>query len=183
MAKSDRFYFENFTAAAECCVTAAKYLEECLKNFDSGKIQDMIAQMHEYENRADAKKHEMTAELARAFVTPLDREDLAEISGKIDDVADMIEEVLQRFYMDRIKTVYPEAIEFAEKIVKCCELMKNLLSELANFKKPQSFFTAVTLTPSALIAAYAQTTISATIRVRNMQVITVGILSEYVSAL
>ncbi len=137
MAKSDRFYFENFTAAAECCVTAAKYLEECLKNFDSGKIQDMIAQMHEYENRADAKKHEMTAELARAFVTPLDREDLAEISGKIDDVADMIEEVLQRFYMDRIKTVYPEAIEFAEKIVKCCELMKNLLSELANFKKPQ----------------------------------------------
>ena len=69
-------------------------------NFDSGKIQDMIAQMHEYENRADAKKHEMTAELARAFVTPLDREDLAEISGKIDDVADMVDDlVLGSFLM------------------------------------------------------------------------------------
>lgn len=137
MAKSDRFYFENFTAAAECCCTAAEYLETCVKNYDIANIQQMIAQMHEYENRADAKKHEMTKELARAFVTPLDREDLAEISGNIDDVADKIEEVLQRFYMDRIKTVYPEAIEFAEKIVKCCKLMKNLLGELANFKKPQ----------------------------------------------
>ena len=137
MAKSDRFYFENFISAAECCCAAAEYLEKCLKNYSGADLGEMLGKMHELENRADAKKHEMTEELARAFVTPLDREDLAEISCKIDDVTDMIEEVLQHFYMNRITEVYPEAIEFAGKIVDCCALMKQLLNELSNFKKPQ----------------------------------------------
>ena len=135
--KADRFYFENFIGAANCCCQSAVYLEECLKNYDYGNMKTMLEKMHRLEHDADTQKHEMTAALAKAFVTPLDREDLAVISQNIDEVADCIEEVLQRFYVDQIKTVTPEAIEFAERIVSCCELMRDMLTELANFKKPQ----------------------------------------------
>ena len=31
MAKSDRFYFENFVAAADLCCRAAAYLEDCIE--------------------------------------------------------------------------------------------------------------------------------------------------------
>ncbi|MBQ7796839.1 MAG: DUF47 domain-containing protein, partial [Lachnospiraceae bacterium] len=123
--------------AATCCCQAANYLEECLNHYDYNNIKQMLEKMHRLEHDADTKKHEMTAALAKAFVTPLDREDLAVISQNIDEVADCIEEVLQRFYVDQIKTVTPEALEFAKRIVKCCDLMKNMLTELANFKKPQ----------------------------------------------
>lgn len=137
MAKADRYYYENFVAAADCCCDAAKYLKECLANYDYSRIHEMLETMHSYEHKADEKKHEMSAALAKAFVTPLDREDLALISQHIDDVADCIEEVVQRLYIDSIKTVMPEAVEFADKIVDCCELMKEILGELENFKRPK----------------------------------------------
>ena len=70
-------------------------------------------------------------------MAPLDREDLAVISQNIDEVADCIEEVLQRFYVNQIRTVTPEALGFAEKIVECTNLMREMLTELTNFKKPQ----------------------------------------------
>lgn len=137
MAKSDRFYFENYAAAAECCGKAAAYLQECLTNYDYANIRAMLEKMHELEHEADGVKHEMTATLAKAFVTPLEREDMALISANIDEVADFIEEVLQRIYVNRIQTIMPEAIEFAGKIVECCDMMKEMLSELVNFKKPK----------------------------------------------
>lgn len=137
MAKADRYYYENFVAAADCCCEAAKYLQECLATYDYSRIQEMLENMHALEHKADEKKHEMSAALAKAFVTPLDREDLALISQNIDEVADCIEEVVQRLYVDSIKEVVPQAVEFAGKIVDCCELMKQILVELVNFKKPK----------------------------------------------
>ena len=137
MAKSDRFYFENYAAAADCCSKAAAYLQECLTHYDYANIQTMLEKMHTIEHEADGVKHEMTAALAKAFVTPMEREDMAQISANIDEVADFIEEVIQRMYVNRIQTVMPEAIEFAGKIVECCEMMRQMLSELVNFKKPK----------------------------------------------
>lgn len=137
MAKQDRYYYDNFVAAAGCCCDSAKYLQECLTNYDYSNITDMLVKMHAYEHAADEKKHEMSAALAKAFVTPMDREDMAYISQNIDEVADCIEEVLQRLYVDKIQTIMPEAVEFAGLIVSCCELMKDMLAELVNFKKPK----------------------------------------------
>lgn len=140
MAKGDRFYYDNFAAAADLCCSAAQYLENCLTNYNYTKIEEMLRKMHSIEHEADGKRHEMAAALAKAFVTPLDREDLARISHDIDEVADCIEEVMQRFYVDRIETVLPDAIEFSVHIGESCKLVKAILEELANFKKPQKLY-------------------------------------------
>ena len=47
----------------------------------------------------------MNAALAKAFVTPVDREDLDLLSHQIDDVTDIIEEVLQKFYINDVKMI------------------------------------------------------------------------------
>ena len=137
MAKADRLYFENLVASAECSCKAADYLVECLSDYRYDGLMDMLKSMHEHEHAGDNKKHEMSSALAKAFVTPVDREDLALISQNIDDVTDSIEEVLQAFYMYRIQSVVPEAVEFAQRITDCCNLMKEMLVEFINFKKPQ----------------------------------------------
>jgi predicted phosphate transport protein (TIGR00153 family) len=134
--KGDRFYFTNFVEAADYACKAANYLVDCLMRYDPKKIRAMLESMHNFEHLADQKKHEMSIALAKAFVTPLDREDLADISQCIDEVTDSIEEVLQRFYIDNIQNVPPEAIEFAKMIAVCCNLMKDMMVELENFKKP-----------------------------------------------
>ncbi len=134
--KSDKFYFENLISAAEISHSAANYLVECLRSYNPENINQMLAKMHEFEHLGDEKKHEMSSALAKAFVTPIEREDLALISQNIDDVTDITEEILQRFYVDGISAVPSKALCFAEKIVECCTLMKNMLIEFKNFKKP-----------------------------------------------
>lgn len=134
--KADRFYFENFIAATDCACKAADYLVESLSSYDPEKIVPMLETMHTLEHAGDIKKHEMSAALAKAFVTPVDREDLAMISQNIDEVTDKIEEVLQRFYMDDVKAVPPQALSFAKHVLECCKLTKAIMEEFSNFKKP-----------------------------------------------
>ena len=130
--KQDKFYFENFIAAADCSCRAADFLVDCLEHYDAKQLQQMMRDLHAIEHEGDGKKHEMSAALARAFVTPVDREDLAMISANIDDVTDCVEGL----YMDQIKTILPGTVDFARRLADCCRLMKAMLTELPNFKKP-----------------------------------------------
>ena len=138
MAKGDKFYFDNFVSNAELAKKAASYLVECLENYDADKMEEMLKTMHEIEHSADLKKHEMREALAKAFVTPIDREDLDMLSHQIDDVVDLIEEVLQKFYIYDIKTIDAPAIEFAKSIVKSCGILCEIMGEFENFKKSKT---------------------------------------------
>lgn len=138
MAKSDKFYFENFVASAKLSKEAAEYLVTCLENYDLDNLQSMLDAMHKIEHSADVKKHEMREVLAKAFVTPVDREDLDMLSHQLDDVVDAIEEVLQKFYIYNIRTMNPDAIEFAKKLVVSCDMLCTLMGEFENFKRSKA---------------------------------------------
>ncbi|MBQ8893955.1 MAG: DUF47 family protein [Clostridia bacterium] len=135
MAKGDKFYFKNFAESTALSKKAAAYLVECLENYKAESIEKMLEEMHEIEHSADIKKHEMSEALAKAFVTPVDREDLDMLSNNLDQVTDKIEEILQKFYIYNIQSVDSSVIEFAKKIVKSCELLCDLMDEFENFKR------------------------------------------------
>lgn len=135
MSKGDKFYFENFASSAELSKKAAVYLVECLDNYDPNKIEEMLRKMHEIEHTADRKKHQMNDALAKAFVTPVDREDLDMLSHNLDHVTDRLEEVMQKFYIYNIQSVESSVIEFAKKLVRACELLCDLMTEFENFKR------------------------------------------------
>lgn len=135
MAKGDKFYFENYKDCAMLAKSAAAYLVECLENYDSSKLKEMLEKMHTFEHSADMKKHEMNEALAKAFVTPVDREDLDLMSQQLDNVLDLLEEVLQKLYIYDIKTIEPAGIEYAKKLVRGCDLLCSIMSEFENFKK------------------------------------------------
>ena len=92
MAKGDKFYFENFAASCALSKEAAIYLVNCLENYNPDNIEQMMQKMHDIEHRADVKKHEMNEALAKAFVTPVDKEDLDMLSHKLDDVTETDDE-------------------------------------------------------------------------------------------
>lgn len=135
MAKGDKFYYDTLLASAVCSREAANYLVTCLENYDTTQLQAMLNHMHEIEHNADTKKHDMDAKLAKAFVTPIEREDLAQLSYDLDEVTDKIEEVLQKLYMYNIQTVRPNAVLFAKKAVETCSFLCEIMAEFENFKK------------------------------------------------
>ncbi|MBP3333916.1 MAG: DUF47 family protein [Clostridia bacterium] len=135
MAKGDKFYYENFAECTALAKQSASYLVECLENYDPEKIEEMLENMHVFEHNADIKKHEMNEALAKAFVTPVDREDLDMLSQQLDTVLDTLEEILQKIYIFNIKKIEPAAIEYAKHLVRACDLLCAIMAEFENFKK------------------------------------------------
>ncbi len=143
MAKGDKVYFENFIECIRLSKKAANYLVECLETYNATAIKDMLSCMHEIEHTADTKKHEMNDMLIRAFVTPVDREDLDMLSHELDDISDILEEILQKFYIYDIKAIRPDAIIFAKQIVRACDMLEGILAEFENFKKSKTIHSMI----------------------------------------
>lgn len=143
MAKGDKFYYENFAECTSLAKNAAAYLVECLEHYDANEIDKMLEKMHGFEHSADMKKHEMSAALAKAFVTPVDREDLDMLSHQLDTVLDLIEEVLQKIYIFNIKEIHPAAVDYAKNLVKACDILGEIMAEFENFKKSKKLHSLI----------------------------------------
>lgn len=143
MAKSDKFYFDNFSQCAALSKKAADYLLECLENYNPCRIEKMLEEVHEIEHSADIKRHEMSDTLARAFVTPVDREDLDMLSHNLDNVTDKIEDIVQKLYINNITEINPSAVSFAKQIVRACEYICEVMDEFVNFKKSKKIQTLI----------------------------------------
>ena len=136
--KSDSYYFQNFIECVECGCQAAKMLEDNLNHFDTGLLHDKLDELHRIEHDADKKKHEMMAVLVKAFITPIEREDIILLSQSIDEVTDKIEDVLIRIYINNVQQIRPEALAFIKVIIRCCEALKEGLEECADFRKSKT---------------------------------------------
>ncbi len=132
--KQDNFYFNNFADCAALAVSGAKLLQNIVADYDSEKLNEYMDQMHAIEHAADLKKHELLNVLLKAFITPIDREDIMSVSQNIDELSDKIEDALIRFYFHHIKTVRPGAPAFIELVVKCFTEVEALMREFADFK-------------------------------------------------
>lgn len=133
--KQDSFYYENFSECVACACQAAHYLEDTLKSFDPQRLHDVLDGLHQVEYAADEKKHELSNVLARAFITPIEREDILLLSQSIDEITDKIEDVMLRLWCNNIQSIRPDAIELGAVLINCCEELRLLLDEFADFRK------------------------------------------------
>ncbi|HCA72144.1 MAG TPA: DUF47 domain-containing protein [Ruminococcaceae bacterium] len=135
MAKKKSLYYDGFSAMIDYSCKAAVLLQDILNHFNPNVLPDKRKEMHSIEHNSDSEKHHMMQHLAREFITPIEREDIIELTQAIDDITDNIEEVLMRIYMYHIQHICPEALQFSELVVKCCDHLKIVFSEFYNFRK------------------------------------------------
>jgi predicted phosphate transport protein (TIGR00153 family) len=133
--KRDAKYFEAFSDAAGYALDAAHYLCDTLQNFDPSEIEDKLVEIHKIEHDGDIARHTMIKLLSREFIAPIEREDIMELSSELDNVIDKTEDVVIRLHIFNIEKIRPEAIEFADVIVKCITAVKDAIDEFQNFKK------------------------------------------------
>lgn len=133
--KSDSFYFGNFYACADCAYQAAHLLERVMRDFDPLLIREKLDDMHKVEHAADEKKHEVLDALVKAFITPIEREDILQLSQNLDDLTDKLEDVFIRLYYNRVTAIRPDALEMADIVIRCCQEVGKLMNEFADFKR------------------------------------------------
>lgn len=130
-------YFDEFVKLLGYSAQAAKMLDDSLRAYDEERLRSMIMEIHGVEHAADLEKHDMIHRLAREFITPIEREDIMELAQEIDDVTDAVEDVLLRMHMYHIQAIRPEALDFVEVIVKCCDMLVEAMGEFHNYRKSE----------------------------------------------
>ncbi len=137
--KNDTFYFDTFIACAEHAVKASEILRKCITGYDPDNLNPILDEMHKEEHDADMKKHELMNVLAKAFITPIERDDIILLSQCLDEVVDKIEDVVLRLYCDNVRVIRPEMLNAVEIVEKCCSEMKLLMDDFKDFKHSKTF--------------------------------------------
>ncbi len=132
--KTDSYYFDSFKATTAISLRAAKMMHEMLTTYNKKTFREKLNELHTVEHEGDTVLHEVYATLVKAFITPIDREDILLLTQNIDDITDAIEEAMIHVYIGCVDEIRPEAIEFCEKIIECCEKVYEMMDEFAEFK-------------------------------------------------
>ena len=84
----DRVFFYHFEASASNVLKMSEDLMHIMAS-DPGAHRDAILQrLDQSEHANDDLTHTIFTDLARNFITPIDREDIHELATRLDDVAD-----------------------------------------------------------------------------------------------
>lgn len=138
MKKKRLNYFDEFLKEVDYSIECSNLLLKNLKQFDKKNMQENIEEMHRLEHEADKSKHEMMDFLLKDFLPPIEREDIINISHRIDNVTDFTEEILINLDIFNVENIEEDAVRCAEFLVKCCDNLKILLGEFENFKKSKN---------------------------------------------
>ena len=115
-------FFDLLEQQSQTVVRGAKLLQECLES--KGSLDDLYLaskRIHDVEHEGDELVHRLMERLNKSFITPLDREDIYELTGRLDDVLDYVDAVAKRLVTFKIATVTPHAIELGRIIVRGAE--------------------------------------------------------------
>ncbi len=128
-------YFDNYVACATMACDMARKINDFIDHYSTAKLDHGLQDVHAIEHAADGKKHELFDVLVKAFVTPIDRDELIDISQNIDDVLDAMDDIMMHLAITQVKTIRPDVKPFCELMVKCCDGMAALMEEFKDFKK------------------------------------------------
>lgn len=112
-------FFEMFTELAENINAGAKAMLTLLENFTNVGVQ--VEVIKGLEHKGDTITHNLLTKLNQTFVTPFDREDIHELSSKIDDVLDLTDAAASRLVTYRVESVRPGVPELAKILVAATE--------------------------------------------------------------
>ena len=121
-------------------VEFGKHLGEATDYFYSFKVKDaetldeFATTMKQYETEADTKVHNIIKELNQVFITPIEREDIMELTIDLDDIMDGMEEFTALMDIHQIYSSDEYMDQFSDYIRKSSQEIVISLELLAEGK-------------------------------------------------
>ena len=129
-------YFIEFIHLCECIEKSSILLKDLMMNFSIKKLESSIEEIHKLEHSSDQIVHKMREYLIKDFLPPIEREDIAVIINKLDDIEDGIDEIVIDFKILDIKTIKPDLLEITDILVKSAKAVKEVFEKLSDLKHP-----------------------------------------------
>lgn len=129
-------FFDHFEALATHATMSAGYLDDMLKN--PSQADKFYASLNKAEDLADDCVREIHQKLDKCFITPIDREDIAALTGILDDIVDQIESVGCRVALfskhlngslDYFSLLLPHATGLSQKLVQSSQILPDTITK------------------------------------------------------
>ncbi|MGC4129844.1 MAG: DUF47 family protein [Bergeyella sp.] len=130
----DKVFFVLFDKVAQNLVEMSKYFHEGIQEFDQND-DTFMKTVSDYEHKNDDLTHQIFVELGQNFITPFDREDIAALANKLDDIADYMYASAKYIFLYKTPGTQ-EYAEFSLLIYKACLEIQNAVKNLKDFKNP-----------------------------------------------
>ncbi|MBF6614608.1 MAG: DUF47 domain-containing protein [Chloroflexi bacterium] len=126
----DEHFFDYFHDAAGNAAEVAQALGDLLEHYSD--VERKARRVRDLEHRGDEITHQIFNALNRTFITPFDREDIANLAGRLDDFVDTIEQAVRRTWLYRIDEPTEHARLLARIIGEQATLIASTVSHLQN---------------------------------------------------
>ena len=126
-------FFDLFDQHAANLVEICEALRDMLQHFD--RLEERKAHVKALEHRGDEITHELARQMNATFVTPLDKEDIAQLYSGLDDVVDYVDAAADRFLLYKISSVTPEARELTDLMVETGRVLQGGVNCIRSTRK------------------------------------------------
>ena len=123
-------FFDYFHDAVSNAEDVARALDDLFEHYV--EVEGKVRRVRDLERKGDDIIHQIFNVLNRTFVTPLDREDIADLASRIDDFVDAIEEAVRRTWLYHIDEPTEYARLLAHIISKQAVLIGKTMPLLQN---------------------------------------------------
>ncbi|OFY50691.1 MAG: hypothetical protein A2X22_00035 [Bacteroidetes bacterium GWF2_49_14] len=139
--KEEKF-FPMFEALADYLFQSAEILAKVIDSPNPAGQEESIKQIKQLEKKADDVAHGVFDALDVTFITPFDREDIHQLTSKMDDVLDYINSASQQIKLYQPQKLLPQFTEMMIVIIHGCQQVQIAVKELRNLKNPENITTA-----------------------------------------
>ena len=126
--REEKFY-HLFLKQVEIISEASRLLLEGVRG-GKARLAGAATEINVLEHRGDEVIHELFTRLNQTFITPIDPEDIHNISSALDNVLDGIEDTAHRLISYRINPVPPTMIKLSEIVASCSRAMTSAFQAL-----------------------------------------------------
>ncbi len=130
--RDGRFY-DYFNKSVENLSAASARLVDLFDNFENREAKTQA--IKKLERDGDEITHKIIETLHLSFVTPIDREDIALLAQRLDDVLDFMEGATKRLSLYNIQQPAPQAIEITHIISKVIVELNKAVPLLRNHRR------------------------------------------------
>jgi uncharacterized protein Yka (UPF0111/DUF47 family) len=135
-------FFDLFRAAAEHVLEATQVMA-VLVAAEPGQRAGLVRRMVDLEHAGDTCVHEVMKALNTSFITPFDREDIALLAARLDDVLDELEEAAQVTELYRIGSLPDGVRRQAALLERAAALTVPAMQGLARLEGLADFWVGV----------------------------------------
>jgi uncharacterized protein len=128
-------FFDLFEQHAALIVKAA---EAFLRQVSQGQIsEEKIQPVKEIEHQADELTHQCIEALHRTFITPIERNDIYQLIGRMDDIVDDIDAASDFLTIYKIQHMTSEVQNLAHILFQASQQVEQVVKGVRNLKETE----------------------------------------------